>query len=126
MLHPTLSPTRAKSTACRRSSRQLAACQRIKRLRREKESRSAGGRSLPKWVVRARSAFPLISTKERTSRPVRKGPISDSRTAAYGFLLDHLVGAADQRQRESKTERLGGLEIYDELNLGDLLDREVG
>ena len=40
--------------------------------------------------------------------------------------LDHFVGPADQRQREGKTERLGGLEIYDELDFGDLLYREVG
>jgi hypothetical protein len=29
-------------------------------------------------------------------------------------LFDHLVGAAEQRQRESESERLGSLEIGDQ------------
>ena len=40
--------------------------------------------------------------------------------------LDHLVGAAEQRQRNGQAERLGGLEIEDQLDLGDLLHRQVG
>ena len=41
-------------------------------------------------------------------------------------LLDHLVGAAEQRQREGEAERLGGLEIDNELDFCKQLDRQVG
>ena len=38
-------------------------------------------------------------------------------------LLDHLVGARDQRRWDRQSERLGGLEINDQLELGRLFDR---
>src|ERR1700722_12704893 len=41
-------------------------------------------------------------------------------------LLDHLVGAAEQRQREGEAERLGGLEIDNELDFCKQLDRQGG
>ena len=34
-------------------------------------------------------------------------------------LFDHLVGAGEQRERESDAERLGSLEINDQLDLRD-------
>jgi hypothetical protein len=40
--------------------------------------------------------------------------------------LDHLVGAAEQRERECDAKRLGGLEIDDELDFCRLLNRQVG
>ena len=40
--------------------------------------------------------------------------------------LDHLVGAADQRQRHGDAERLGGLEVDVQLDFRPLLDRQVG
>ena len=41
-------------------------------------------------------------------------------------LFDHLVGAAEQRQRNGKTERLGGLKIDVQFDVGDLLNWQVG
>ena len=43
-----------------------------------------------------------------------------------GSSLDHLVGAAGERQRHGDAERLGGLEVDEELDLRGLLDRQVG
>jgi hypothetical protein len=40
-------------------------------------------------------------------------------------LLDHLVGATKQRQREGETERLGGLKIDNELDFCKQLDGQV-
>src|SRR3970040_2366706 len=41
-------------------------------------------------------------------------------------LLDDLVGAKQQRLRNGQAQGLGGLEVDDELELGRLLDREIG
>jgi hypothetical protein len=45
-------------------------------------------------------------------------------TCAFG-LFDHLVGAAEKRQRHGKPERLGSLEIDDQLDFRGLLDRQI-
>ena len=42
-----------------------------------------------------------------------------------GSLFDYFVGAAEKRLRHVKAERLGGLEIDDQLGIGGLLDRRV-
>ena len=42
---------------------------------------------------------------------------------AYSF--DHLVGELLELQRNLEAERLGGLEVDDQFELGGLLDREV-
>src|SRR5215831_20454123 len=41
-------------------------------------------------------------------------------------LFDHLVDAANHRQRDGEAERLGGLHVDDELHFGRLLDRQLG
>src|ERR1700730_544707 len=41
------------------------------------------------------------------------------------LLFDHFVGSSEKRLRHRKAERLGGLEIDDQLGIGGLLDRRV-
>src|SRR5215467_7890883 len=43
-----------------------------------------------------------------------------------GSSLDHLIRPCQQRGRDRETESFGGLEVDDELELGGLLDRQVG
>src|SRR2546430_16628965 len=40
--------------------------------------------------------------------------------------FDHLVGAADERERDGEAERLGGRKVDDQLDLRGLLDRQGG
>jgi len=41
-------------------------------------------------------------------------------------LLDHLVGASEQWQGNREAERLGDLEVDDQLDFYHLLDRQIG
>src|SRR5262249_32189025 len=62
---------------------------------------------------RVGSAKRLRSAKDLpfSSSRVGRGPVRNS--------LDHLVGAADKRERHRDAERLGSLEINDQLDLRD-------
>ena len=40
-------------------------------------------------------------------------------------LLDHLVGATEQRQGNSKAQRFGSFEIYEQFDFRGLLHRQV-
>jgi hypothetical protein len=44
----------------------------------------------------------------------------------HSQLFDHLVGAREDRWRHGEAERLGGLEIDDQLECSRLLDRQIG
>src|SRR3984893_12375366 len=49
-----------------------------------------------------------------------------TRSSHSPALLDHLVGAGEDRWRDGQAERLGGLEIDHQLECGRLLDRQIG
>src|SRR5262245_42890010 len=50
----------------------------------------------------------------------------DRTSLRLAHSLDHLVDAANQRQRDGEAERLGGLHVDDEFDFGRLLDRQLG
>ena len=65
------------------------------------------------------SALPPKADIPRLHHDVRFGPITD---VASATLLDHLVGAAEQRQRNGDAERLSRLEINNHFNFCGLLN----
>jgi hypothetical protein len=76
------------------------------------------------------SGLPPKADIKRGRSHVRFVPKPDSCTAANTCaictLFDHLVGAAEQRERNGDTERLSGLERFDyQLGFRCLLHRQV-
>src|SRR6202011_179735 len=56
----------------------------------------------------------------------RRSPHSIFTSSEVPTLFDHLVGAAEQCERERKTEHLCGFHVDDQLDVHRLLDWEVG
>src|SRR5262249_11969243 len=50
---------------------------------------------------------------------------SDGTSAVHPPLFDHLVGAGEKRFRNGQSERLGSLEVYDQLEFVRQLNRRV-
>jgi hypothetical protein len=63
------------------------------------------------------SGLPLKADIARYSRHVSKVPLAE---VAASF--DYLVGGGEERGWDRQAERLGGLEVYDQLKLS----REIG
>jgi len=67
----------------------------------------------------------ITSSGSHQSLSQQNLPGTDSCTAAKILSFDNIIGAREQCRRQFETERLGGLEIDEQLNLCGLLDRQI-
>jgi hypothetical protein len=63
---------------------------------------------------------------QRAAGPYRSAISGGERSQQTADLLDHLVGAGEQRRRHFEAERSGRYQIDDEFELGGLHDRQIG
>src|ERR1700704_3474378 len=75
---------------------------------------------------------PLSPVATQHSLPSRSYPLLgpdlhrlDRTSLRLAHLFDHLVGAGDEHGRDFKADRLRGLKVDDQLELGRLFDRQV-
>jgi poly(3-hydroxybutyrate) depolymerase len=92
--------------------------------------------------IRRAAAVRSFSRLQGCGRPMRRRPHQRLPTRAHsartekecrvsaatihGTLLDHLVSAGQQRFRDGKAERLGGLDVDGQLDFYGLIDRQIG
>src|SRR5262245_15677653 len=81
----------------------------------------------------SRVAIPRIPTRGPFASGcafAASGATSEPRVSQHrnvrGSLLDHLIPPQQHRLRDRQAQRLGGLEIDEQLELGGLLDRQIG
>src|SRR5262249_22912297 len=74
----------------------------------------SAGTNFTRFCTSATSSGRLNGAGARRPRDGREG------------LFDHLVGAGEKRLRYREAKRLGGLEVDDQLELGRLLNRQIG
>jgi hypothetical protein len=87
---------------------------------------SRSGHLLPKWAVRATSAYPPKSGAITDIVALRVcAPIRDSRTAARNVLFDHLIRNTQHVWGNGEAERLGCFEVDHQFEFRWLLDRQV-
>src|SRR5215475_3067181 len=61
--------------------------------------------------------------KRTNSRHLRRSAVCQKRTLAR--LFDHVVGAGEKRFRDGQSDRRCGLEVYDQLEFGRQLNRQL-
>src|SRR5262245_37167414 len=75
-----------------------------------------------------RQTFPVCCalTASGAVRMLPPTRVTNARRSISLYSLDDLVSSGQDRLRDREAERLGGLEIDDQLELGGLLDGEIG
>ena len=83
---------------------------------------SSTSEPLPQFTCKP--TFACTATSDAVGQFLPRAPAAND-VRGCNALLDHLVGATEQRQREGETERLGGLKIDNELDFCKQLDGQV-